>query len=88
MKYLISFFILIGFVGCDDNLLTKIYHPPHVSYKIIKIQTHYDGHAQYRASTGNLYFDIENAIEFVDSIGKYKIGDKLYVTFEKATDSL
>lgn len=88
MKYLILLLIAISFISCDDNLLTKTYHPAHISYKIIKIQTYYDGHAQYKASTGNLYFDIENAIEFVDSIGKYKIDDRLYVTFEKATDSL
>ena len=82
-KLIIVIFILLGISSCQDNIATT---SNNVEYKITDIEVHLQDTSlcRYKGSTdtGNhIYF--QDKIYFLDSIGKYNIGDKVQAEFIK-----
>ena len=90
MKTFILIILVTMLFSCQDDLLiTKTYGPICVNDKVCNDHYTVNKIENYRSSlcryylTSDSWLDFDYNISFIDSIGKFKIAEKLYVSFDK-----
>jgi len=90
MKILLGIILIILLSSCEENLITRTYHPSfnkesyNDGYEIVKIESHHvKGLSTYYLDSRHNWMYFKDKIYLVDSINKYQIGDKVYITLEK-----
>jgi len=89
MKNYLILLLSIFLIGCgEENLITKTSKPSCYGvnncrdyYVVMEAHNKNNGLCKYYLSTDG-WVDYKWNIEFIDSIGKYQIGQHLYSTFE------
>lgn len=93
MKKLISVFcILFLLTSCENNIITNI-KSSNLTYVVQRIEIinsyekdSVDNFSRYFASSNRSYTDYDNNISFIDSVGKFKVGDEIAANFQLKND--
>lgn len=75
--------LIVFLTSCSQTISTGAVKDFEVPYIVRSVSSHSNGVAIYYCSTGDIKGGRTDRITFIDSIGKYTIGDRLYPKFIK-----